>query len=204
MILGFNKKTEQKIKRNGRFTNVVRSLIAFSFVLFISLAQAQLNYSFTEGKFLIKGKVTDIESKAPLPYANIRINGTNKGITCDADGMFSFYVYMHDTLRFSSTGYLNKVLHVYDLDSSQYYTLNIQLIHDFIKLKEVTIYPFHDLDEFKKAFVEGKGIDRISIAGIDAPKYGTKVPKAKFNNPVSFLYERLKRKRSSADPDFRP
>lgn len=168
------------------------------------VGSAQLNFSFTEGKFLIKGKVTDIQSKAPIGYANVRFNGTNKGFTCDADGNFAFYVYKSDTLKFSSAGYLNKVIHVYDIDSSKLYTLDIQLMHDFIKLKEVTIYPYHDLDEFKKAFVEGKDVARVSIAGIDAPKYGTKIPKAKFTNPVSFLYERLKRKKSSANPDFRP
>lgn len=187
-----------------------RTLMAKIFVLSIVcclssiVCYAQLNFNFTEGKFLIKGKVTDIQTKQIIAYANIRVNGTNKGFTADADGNFAFYVYKTDTLRFSSTGYLAKVIHVYDIDSTQFYVLNVQLMHDFVKLKEVTIYPYHDLDEFKKAFVEGKDVARVNIAGIDAPKYGTKIPKAKFSNPVSFLYERLKRKRSSADPDFKP
>ncbi len=191
-------------KTTQQLTIAKKLLLSCVLCIAFHASSAQLNFSFTEGKFLIKGKVTDIQTKQVIAYANIRLNNTNKGYTADADGNFAFYVYDNDTLRFSSTGYLPKVIHVYDIDSTQFYTLNIQLMHDFVKLKEVTIYPYRDKEEFKKAFVEGKDVARVSIAGIAAPKYGTKIPKAKFTNPVSFLYERLKRKRSSANPDFRP
>ena len=90
-----------------------------------------------------------------------------------------------------------------DLDSTTYYTLEIQLKHDFIKLKEVTIYPFRSKEEFVDAFLEAKGVNKIDIAGIAPPKYGTVSPKAKFSNPISMLYERVK-KRRAANPDFRP
>jgi hypothetical protein len=164
---------------------------------------SQLNYAFQEGKFLIKGKVVDLETKTPIPLANIRVNGTAKGISCDNAGNFTMYVYKRDTLKFSSTGYIPKVIHVYDMDSSQYYTLEIQLMHDFVKLKEVTIYPFKNKEEFVDAFLAAKGVNKIQIAGIPEPKYGTVSPKAKFSNPISMLYERVK-KRRVANPDFKP
>jgi hypothetical protein len=164
---------------------------------------SQLNFDFQHGKFLIKGKVIDLQAKTPIPLANIRVNGTGKGITCDNAGNFTMYVYKSDTLKFSSTGYIPKVIHVYDMDSTQYYTLEIQLMHDFIKLKEVTIYPFKNKDEFVDAFLGAKGVNKIDIAGIAPPKYGTISPKAKFSNPISMLYEHVK-KRRVANPDFKP
>jgi hypothetical protein len=164
---------------------------------------AQLNFDFQEGKFLIKGTVVDLQTKTPIPLANIRVNGSNKGISCDNAGNFTMYVYKRDTLKFSSTGYIPKVIHVYDMDSTRYYTLDIQLMHDFVKLKEVTIYPFKNKEEFVDAFLDAKGVNKIDVAGIAPPKYGTVSPKAKFSNPISMFYERVK-KRRVANPDFKP
>lgn len=166
-------------------------------------ASAQLNYEFTEGKFMIKGTVQDIETKVPLPYANIKVTNTGKGITCDKDGNFTMYVSRYDTLRISYTGHIPKVLHVYELDSTQYYTLKFELIHDFIKMPTVTIYPFRDKEEFKDAFMAAKDMNKVVIPGIAPPKYSNKTPKTKLTNPVSFLYERMKKKRA-ANPDFKP
>lgn len=164
---------------------------------------SQLNFDFQEGKFLIKGRVVDLQSKQPIPMANIRITNTGKGITCDNDGYFSMYVSKRDTIRFSSVGYIPKVFHISDIDSTKYYTLQIELMHDFIKLKDVTIYPFSTKKEFEEAFMDAKNIGKISIHGIAEPKYSNVTPKAKFTNPVSFLYERVK-KRRAANPEFKP
>ncbi|MBL0310568.1 MAG: carboxypeptidase-like regulatory domain-containing protein [Bacteroidetes bacterium] len=182
-----------------------RPLLLSAFCVFCSvLCYSQLNYDFTEGKFLIKGKVVDLQTKAPIAMTNVRINGTSKGTTCDNDGVFATYVSKTDTLKFSSTGYLSKVMHMEDVDSTKYYILQIELLHDFIKLKEVTIYPYRDMDEFKKAFIEAKDMQRASMYGLTPPKYTNNIPKPKFYNPVSFLYERLKKKKRAADPDFKP
>lgn len=164
---------------------------------------AQLNFDYTEGKFLIKGKVVDIETKRAIPLANIKIRTTGKGISCDNEGNFSMYVLKSDTLRFSSAGYIAKSMHVYDMDSTKIYTLQIELIKDFIKLKDVTIYPFRDKDEFVDAFMDAKNVNKVVIPGIAAPKYSNVIPKAKLTNPISLLYEKTKKKRA-ANPDFKP
>lgn len=163
---------------------------------------AQLNFDYTQGKFLIKGKVIDLRTQTPVPLANIKIKPSGRGVTCDNEGNFTMYVSKTDTLFFSSVGYITKVLHISDLDSSKYYILQIELLHDFIKIKEVVIYPFRDLDEFKKAFVENKN-EHKTFLGIAPPKYSNNIPKAKFSNPISFLYDHLKKK-GSANPDFKP
>ena len=163
---------------------------------------AQMNFDYTEGKFLIKGQVIDVQTKSPIPLANIQFLNRNKGLTCDKDGYFSIYVSLRDTLKFTSVGYMNKVINVSDLDPANYYTIQIQLIQDFIKLKEVTIYPFRDLDDFKKQFIEGKGIDKLALKGLE-PKFSNKSAKAKYYNPISLLYDHIKH-RGAADPDFKP
>lgn len=167
------------------------------------IARAQLDFNYTAGKFLIKGKVIDVQTKAAIPLANIIFTKNGRGITCDNEGNFTLYVYRHDTLKFSSTGYMSKLLNINDIDSSRYYTLEIQLIHDFVKLKEVVIYPFRTKEEFAEAFMEAKDVNKVTIAGIAPPKYSNIKPRAKFYNPISFLYDRVK-KRRAANPDFKP
>ncbi|MDB5281540.1 MAG: hypothetical protein JWO06_615 [Bacteroidota bacterium] len=180
-----------------------RNLFLLVFSLLSLSAAAQLNFEFTEGKFLIKGKVVDLESRKPLAFANVIITNLRKGVTCDNEGNFSLYVYMKDTLKISYLGYLNKVIHVSDIDSSKYYTLEIPLYRDAIKIKEINIYPYNDLDAFKKAFVDAKEVNKVHIPGIAEPKYSNKPVAPKFSNPISFLYDKVKR-RSSANPDFKP
>ena len=178
-------------------------LLPIAYCLLPALCSAQLNYDYTAGKFMIKGKVVDVQTKTPIPMANIIFVKNGRGITCDNEGNFTLYVYKTDTLKFSSTGYIPKVIHMSDIDSNRYYTMEVQLIHDFVKIKDVIIYPFRTKEEFIDAFMEAKDVNKITIAGIAPPKYSRITPKAKFSNPISFLYDRVK-KRSAANPDFKP
>jgi len=179
------------------------ALLPIACCLLPTFCSAQLNYDYTAGKFMIKGKVVDVQSKTVIPMANIIFVKNGKGVSCDNEGNFTMYVYKTDTLKFSSTGYISKIIHMSDIDSSRYYTLEIQLIHDFVKMKDVIIYPFRTKEEFIDAFMEAKDINKISIAGIAPPKYSHITPKAKFSNPISFLYDRVK-KRRAANPEFKP
>lgn len=168
-----------------------------------SPALAQINFDFQQGKFLIKGQVKDVQTGNNLPLANLRITNSGKGITCDNEGRFAIYVSKSDTLRISTIGYLAKVIHVQDIDSMSYYTLEIGLFKDVVNMKTITIYPYRDLDDFKKAFTEATTQNKVILPGIDAPKYSNVTPKAKLTNPISFLYDRVKQKRA-ANPDFKP
>ena len=183
--------------------NIVRIVaLAVLFVVGSFSLRAQLNFDYTAGRFLIKGKVVDLNTQNTISLANIRILGSGRGLTCNNDGSFAMYVSKNDTLEFSSVGYLTKAFRIASFDTTKYYTLQIELVHDFIKLKEVTIYPFRDVDEFKKAFVDTRNL-RKDFMGIAPPKYSNKTPKPKLANPISYLYERLK-KRGAANPDFKP
>lgn len=165
-------------------------------------AFSQLNYEFTEGKYMIKGVITDLKTDLPIPNANIWITNQNKGVTADIDGKFTMYVYPTDTLRFSSIGYINKTIPVSAIPEKEKYTISMQLVPDIYSLKTVTVYPFHDRDEFIEAFIKGPTSKAyIQISGIDPPKYKHK-EKTKFYNPISSLYN-LSHKRAG-DPDFKP
>lgn len=192
----------QNIANNNKYGIAYLLLSCLLLLLTATAGKAQFTNAYTAGKFLIKGKVIDVQSRNAVPLANIMFNSSNKGITCDNEGYFTLYVYKTDTLKFSSTGYISKTIHIADLDSVNYYTLEIQLIHDFIKLKEVTIYPFRTKEEFTEAFLETK-TEQLVVAGVAPPKYSKVPPKAKFYNPISFLYDRVK-KRRAANPDFKP
>ena len=184
--------------------NIIRIILLYVLCNFwFATTFAQLNYDYTAGKFVIKGKVVDLQTKKPIPLANILITNSGKGLSCDNEGAFKMYVSKNDTLRFSSTGYMTKVIHVYDMDSTQYYILQIELLRDFIKLKEIIIFPFRDLDEFKKAFIDSKDPHPILLPATLHHQHAPTIPEAKFYNPISFLYDKLK-SRHAANPDFKP
>ncbi len=183
--------------------NTLRSfLYSLLMLLGITPAFAQLNFEYTEGKYMIKGVVTDLKSDLSVPNANIWITNQKKGITAEADGRFTMYVYPTDTLRFSSVGYISKTIPVSAIPEKEKYTINMQLVPDIYSLKTVTIYPFHDRDEFIEAFIKGPSAKAyIQIPGIDPPKYKHK-EKTKFYNPISSLYNLTHK--HAGDPDFKP
>lgn len=177
--------------------------IAIAIMLLAINGQAQLNFEFQEGTFLIKGKITDLQSKLPIPKPNITTTNRKAGVTADVEGVFSMYVFPSDTLKFSSLGYIPKRIAVADIHQDSIYNIVIELVKDFVKLKEVTIYPYRNVDEFKQAFMDAKDVNKIVLPGIAPPKYSTNVPRPKFTNPISFLYDKAKKKRA-ANPDFKP
>lgn len=173
-------------------------------MVFISgSAFAQLNYEYTEGKYMIKGVITDLKTDQPIPNANIWIVNQKKGVSADIDGRFTMYVYPTDTLRFSSLGYINKTIPVSAISEREKYVFVLQLVPDIYSLKTVTIYPFHNKDEFAQAFIKGPTKQNILIPGIDPPKYSHK-EKSKFYNPISSIYDRIQRNKRAANPDFKP
>ncbi len=167
------------------------------------VAKAQLNFAFREGTFMIKGRVLDRQTKQPVSLANITTTNGKQKMTCDVYGNFVLYVSKNDTLRISSTGYLARYVPIGDIDSASFYTLEVVLTKDDIKIKEVVIYPWGDRDKFDKAFVDARDENKVLIPGIAPPKYSNKKPPAKLWNPASLIYDLVKRKRA-ANPDFKP
>jgi CarboxypepD_reg-like domain len=167
-------------------------------------AQAQLNFDYTEGKVFIKGQVTNMKTLAAVPYANIWIPNRHKGITADGEGKFSMYLYPDDTIRCTSLGFIIKTIPIKAITDKERYVMNVQLIEDIYTLKSVTIYPFRNKDEFARAFIKGQGVYQpILVSGISPPKY-KHVERSGIASPISAIYNRIKARRSAADPNFKP
>lgn len=164
---------------------------------------AQLNFDYVAGTTLIKGTVIDAETGVPIPRANVQLYEKRKGWSCDEDGNFALYVRPSDTLKFTHVGYLSKTVPLIRIDSASYYTLEISLIRDMIKLKEVKIYPF-SRNEFNQVFIAYKDPNKILIPGIAEPKYSNKKPKSSILNPISFLYDKFRKKPKPLTPDLPP
>ena len=153
---------------------------------------------------MIKGRVTDLKTDEDVPFANVWITNQKKGVTAEMDGKFTMYVYPTDTLRCTAVGFIPKTIPVSAIPDKEKYTFILQLVPDIYSLKTVTIYPFHNKEEFVDQFIKGKGIAQpILVSGIDAPKYKHK-EKAKYYNPISAIYNNIQNKKRAADPDFKP
>jgi hypothetical protein len=64
-----------------------------------------------KGQTTVQGVIKDAESKAPLPYCNIRIAGTSRGAITNAEGRFSLTMdLVHDSVVISYVGYEQKVI----------------------------------------------------------------------------------------------
>ena len=87
---------------------------------------------------IIRGKIFDFETNAPLPFANISILGKNIGTVSNSDGYFIFYirnVSQYDTICFSYLGYETLKLHVLQLIDS----IDISLHPIACELNEVLV-----------------------------------------------------------------
>ena len=73
----------------------------------------------------IKGKVTDSKDGAAVPYATVRIQGSNKGTATDQNGTFSVEISGNQTLVISSVGFTPQSVKP---DNSN--TVNVSLVAD--------------------------------------------------------------------------
>ena len=109
------------------------------------------SYGFAqEGERIIKGKVVDSISVESLPYVNIRIKNSDRGVSSNIQGQFEISVFPHDTLVFSFVGYYTRdrivpltgdflLVHMHE----QQKVLNPVNVYSSINLKGVTGAPFN-------------------------------------------------------------
>src|SRR5882757_8159769 len=120
---------------------------------FLSLVIVTLLYSHTiqaQQSILLKGKVIDKKSNAPLSYATISIKGAGIGTVTNTDGDFEFFIpvrHLKDTLSVSMLGYsrFERITDTVKPDES----ITFALSESTIGLEELTI--------------KGKGISADSI-----------------------------------------
>jgi hypothetical protein len=108
------------------FFYILRKLnFFFCFITSIALAQ----------ETVVKGKITDVNSGDPIPYANVIFQGTTIGATTDFDGNFELKSEAaSDTIVVSYIGYKVKKRAIKQGITQ---TVNLQIEEDVTKLQEV-------------------------------------------------------------------
>lgn len=128
-------------------------LAIFYFVIFVTFSQ---NFS---------GQIIDVESRKPVPYANIGIIGKTIGTVSDANGFFKIELnnkFDNDTLGISCIGYVSKKYQVRNFknDIKNPEKIKIELSPKVYQLNEVTIKPLKT-----KVYILGNFCDSNSTYG---------------------------------------
>ena len=90
-------------------------------------------------KTIIKGRITDKETKEPLPFVNVAFKNSKIGTTSNFEGYFSIETYYAtDSLTASFVGY-KPLSRKVKKDISQ--TLNFELDPGNVQLQEIIIKP---------------------------------------------------------------
>ena len=105
----------------------------------------------------ISGQVLDEQSKQPLAFVTVGIEGTNQGFTTDIDGRFSASVRAEvDNLVFSYIGYERRVLSVNFVKS---YT-TVYLTQKAVNVSEVKVIPgVNPADVIMERVIENRKIN---------------------------------------------
>lgn len=88
---------------------------------------------------IVSGKVTEVETGAPVPFATVAFVGTNDGGLTDFEGNFEVRTdLLVDSVQVSYVGFIKKTKYVHQGQSQQ---INFQLAEDVTRLQEVIITP---------------------------------------------------------------
>ncbi len=110
------------------------------------------NYAQTENNTItLSGTVFNKKDSFPIPKVSIMNYRTLDGVICTSKGYFEITIAKGDSLCFTAMGFDNYILSFKENNSNN---LNIYLTEATYNLKEVTIWPYANKDEFKKAFKE--------------------------------------------------
>lgn len=87
---------------------------------------------------VVSGKIIESASGNPIPFANVLVIGTSKGITSDFDGNYSLtYSGAIDSISISYIGFQTRGKNVV---SGQNQQIDFQLEEDVVSLEEVVVY----------------------------------------------------------------
>ena len=114
-----------------------------------------------------------MDSIKPVPYTNVYVIHSKKGVIADQMGLFSITVNRKDTIVFSAVGNRTTYFIVPDTLTANTYSIIQKLPKDTVTLKMVEINSWPSLKQFNEAFNNEHGYDKeYSIAqGNSNPMY---------------------------------
>ncbi|MDG1765429.1 MAG: TonB-dependent receptor [Flavobacteriales bacterium] len=114
--------------------------------------------------FTIEGRVLDLNTREPLPFANVREENESRGSASNVEGYFTLREVSSDTalIVVSYIGYRSREIRLHP--DSAINNLRVFLKRDFGLLPEVTVFP-----EATQSIVEGElpGISSLNMATLD-------------------------------------
>ncbi|QNN40547.1 SusC/RagA family TonB-linked outer membrane protein [Pedobacter roseus] len=132
-------------KSYKKSAHVIRYLfspkLVFRTVLGLLMLICSLNAK-AQTEVTVKGMVKD--TVGGLPGVNIKVSGTNRGVSTDEMGRYSIKLPKSGKLLFSLVGYKpqNKTVADYDRGADGSYTINVTLLSDANSLDEVAVVGF--------------------------------------------------------------
>lgn len=141
----------------------------------------------------LSGFVSDAQTHAPIPFANVAVVQTYRGTSASSEGFFSLPVHRGDTLMFSATGYKSGIFVVPDSIAGEMISAGIFLSQDTIFLGGVEIHPWPTPDDFRRAFLAYEVHHEYEISKIPGIKTRSEtdtIEKAPtIFNPISLIYQ---------------
>ena len=134
-------------------------------IILIILLNSYGIYGQEEGKGIIEGRIFNVTTNEPVPFANIVIWGTNIGSVSDLDGRFLFtgikpgYV----ELRASSVGFKQYISEPILVTNANKVNIEIPLVESVIEIDEITV----KASTFRRTEESPVSLRRISIEEID-------------------------------------
>ena len=137
--------------------------IKFTVVL-IMLFSVYESFAQNDCQYMIRGKVMDLETNQPLPYATVKVVDTDKGVLSDENGLFEIQNLCSKKvdLEVRYLGY-KIMIHHHDFRDSKHID-EIYLAPDLTELEGVTIEN-ERLDELKSLSVQRKEVSNMTTLG---------------------------------------
>lgn len=102
------------------------------------------------------------EDSLPLPYAHIWNRSFYRGTLSDTKGLFTMISRPGDAIVFSYVGYISDTMIIPHTCHSGFFWTEIRLLPDTIRIPELIVYQWPTYEDFKKAFLNYRVIDKES------------------------------------------
>jgi len=142
----------------------------------------------------VSGIVVDEARLVTVPFVSVSLIGSAYGTAGKENGFFSIVAHPGDTLLFSSLGYEPVFMVIPDTLTRYRWSTVIEMRRDTIMLEEAVIYPWPNVQGFKRAFLAYRPEPVQNNLGYMPPgiinKPNTFYPvQPTLMNPFSFIYE---------------
>ncbi|PRY53713.1 hypothetical protein B0I27_103183 [Arcticibacter pallidicorallinus] len=106
------------------------------------------------------GIIYNVDSNVVVPYVTVtNKNKSNRTVSANFQGYFSFVAAQGDTILFSAVGYRREALVIPDMEGEKSYTVVVKMKPVVVNLPMVSVLPWASVDEFTKEFMSMKFAD---------------------------------------------